>query len=125
MLDPYIALLRMATFWHKFRLNQRHAAADMNSRISHDIIYLVPYFSAEMVDPAVEKLTTEPWTRVISDNQLLRRLICSYFTFPHPCGPFVHKDLFLEDMMMCHSDFCSPLLVKAMLSIASVSTPPS
>jgi hypothetical protein len=73
-----------------------------------------------MVEPLMEKLTAEPWTRVISDDRLFRRLLCSYFCYPHPCGPFVHKDLFLEDMAAGRTSFCSPLLVNAMLANACV-----
>jgi len=86
----------------------------------HHISYYMPYHTGQMAEPLVGKVTTTPWTRVISDDQLLRRLICYYFYYPHPCGPFVHKDLFLEDMAARQTSFCSPLLVNAMLSIASV-----
>ncbi|XP_014553050.1 hypothetical protein COCVIDRAFT_40838 [Bipolaris victoriae FI3] len=57
---------------------------------------------------------------VISDDHLFRRLISSYFCYPHPCGPFIHKDLFLEDMAAGRATFCSPLLVNAMLANACV-----
>ncbi|RFN43191.1 zn2cys6 transcriptional regulator [Fusarium flagelliforme] len=83
--------------------------------------YSVPYHAARMVEPIVDKLEAKPWTQVIADNQLFRKLICSYFLYPHPCGPFVQKDLFLEDMEAGRTDFCSPLLVNAVLSIAAQS----
>lgn len=82
--------------------------------------YSVPYHAARMVEPIVDKLEAKPWTQVISDNRLFRKLICSYLLYPHPCGPFVQKDLFLEDMEAGRTDFCSPLLVNAVLSIAAV-----
>ncbi|KAL4725847.1 hypothetical protein ACLX1H_006521 [Fusarium chlamydosporum] len=83
--------------------------------------YLVPYHAAQMVEPILDKLEAKPWTGVISDNRLLRKLISSYFYYPHPCGPFTQKDLFLEDMAAGRTDFCSPLLVNAILSSASQS----
>lgn len=86
--------------------------------------YLVPYHAAQMVEPILDKLEAKPWTGVISDNRLLRKLISSYFYYPHPCGPFTQKDLFLEDMAAGRTDFCSPLLVNAILSSASVSIHP-
>jgi hypothetical protein len=98
-------------------MNSEHPATNITSL---HMPYLLPYHSARMAEPIVEKITTTPWTRVISDNQLLRRLIYSYFYHPHPCGPFVHKDLFLEDMAGGRIRFCSPLLVHAILSSASV-----
>jgi hypothetical protein len=85
-----------------------------------DMIYMMPYHTVQMVEPQIDQITAPYWTQVISDNQLLRRLICSYFLYPHPCGPFVHKDLFLNDMATCRIRYCSPLLVNAMLAVASV-----
>lgn len=82
--------------------------------------YMMPYHTAKMVEPMIDKITTTQWTMVISDNRLIRRLISLYFTVPHPCAPLVHKDLFLEDMTTGGTSFCSPLLVNAILSIASV-----
>lgn len=84
--------------------------------------YLVPYHAAHMAEPLLEKLTTTPWTRVISDDKLFRRLISAYFYYPHSMGPFVHKDLFLEDMAAGRTRFCSPLLVNAVLAIGVVRT---
>ena len=84
--------------------------------------YMMPYHTTKMVEPLIDKITTTPWTMVTSDNRLLRRLISLYFIGPHPCAPLVHKDLFLEDMAAGGTSFCSPLLVNAVLSIASVAT---
>ncbi|KAF5717244.1 Zn(2)-C6 fungal-type DNA-binding domain-containing protein [Fusarium mundagurra] len=84
----------------------------------YHITYLVPYHAARMVEPIADKIKARPWTRVISDDQLLRRLICAYFYYPHPCGPFIQKDLFLKDMAAGRTRFCTPLLVNAMLSLA-------
>ncbi|KAF2655122.1 hypothetical protein K491DRAFT_693149 [Lophiostoma macrostomum CBS 122681] len=93
----------------------RQPAADATQYHS---AYLMPHHAARMVEPIVDKITATPWTCVISDNRLLKRLVCSYFYYPHPCGPFVHKDLFLGDMAAGRARFCSPLLVNAMLAIA-------
>ncbi|KAJ6200931.1 hypothetical protein J3E72DRAFT_183420, partial [Bipolaris maydis] len=60
--------------------------------------YTMPYHTAKMVEPLIDKITMTPWTIVISDNRLLIRLIFLYFTGQYPCAPLVHKDLFLEDM---------------------------
>lgn len=82
---------------------------------------MVPYHTAEMADPWIGLITARPWTQGFSDDRLFRKLIPSYFQFLHPCGPFVHTDLFLDDMVAGRSEFCSPLLVNAMLIIGSVS----
>jgi hypothetical protein len=76
-----------------------------------------------MVEPIVETLTAARWTSVISDNQLLRQLLYAYFFSSHQSGPFVHKDLFFEDMASGRNRFCTPLLVNALLANASVSFP--
>ncbi|KAJ6286265.1 hypothetical protein J3E71DRAFT_359029 [Bipolaris maydis] len=60
--------------------------------------YTMPYHTAKMVEPLIDKITMTPWTIVISDNRLLIRLIFLYFTGQYPCAPLVHKDLFLEGM---------------------------
>ncbi|KAJ6213211.1 hypothetical protein PSV09DRAFT_2369802 [Bipolaris maydis] len=80
--------------------------------------YTMPYHTAKMVEPLIDKITMTPWTIVISDNRLLIRLIFLYFTGQYPCAPLVHKDLFLEDMAAGGTLFFSPLLVNALLSIA-------
>ncbi|EUC43101.1 hypothetical protein COCMIDRAFT_38896 [Bipolaris oryzae ATCC 44560] len=84
----------------------------------HPSAYELPYHTTQMIEPLMEKVTAAPWTKVISDDRLFRRLISSYFCYPHPCGPFVHKDLFLEDMAAGRTNFCSPLLANAMLANA-------
>lgn len=94
----------------------RHATDEFD----YHIAYQVPYHSAQMVEPIVERITATKWTSIIIDNQLLRRLLRAYFFYPHPCGPFVHKDLFFEDMAAGRTRFCSPLLVHAMLAGATV-----
>ncbi|KAF4994626.1 hypothetical protein FGRMN_5671 [Fusarium graminum] len=85
------------------------------------ITYLMPYSTGYIVEPLIDKLKAKPWTRVISDDGLLRKLISSYFYYPHPSGPFINKDLFLQDMAEGQHRFCSPLLVNAVLLIASQS----
>lgn len=86
----------------------------------HHSAYMLPYHIAQMVEPIIDTITAAPWTQITTDDRLFRRLIRAYFCYPHPCGPFVHKDLFLEDMAAGRTSFCSPLLVNAMLANASV-----
>ncbi|EMD96008.1 hypothetical protein COCC4DRAFT_122531 [Bipolaris maydis ATCC 48331] len=74
--------------------------------------YTMPYHTAKMVEPLIDKITMTPWTIVISDNRLLIRLIFLYFTGQYPCAPLVHKDLFLEDMAAGGTLFFSPLLTR-------------
>ena len=59
---------------------KQRAALSTKYRSAH----VVPYHAAHVAEPQVEKITTTPWTRVISDDKLLRRLIRAYFYYPHP-----------------------------------------
>lgn len=104
---------------------QNLAAHDPSSQHSteepnYHIAYQIPFSAARMVEPIVEHITASKWTSVISDNQLLRQLLCAYFFYPRSCGPFVHKDLFFEDMAAGRNRFCTPLLVNAVLACGSV-----
>jgi hypothetical protein len=87
---------------------------------NYPLEYQIPFHAAEMVEPIVEQITATGWTSVVSDNQLLRRLLYAYFFYPHIHSPFVHKDLFLQDMAAKRNRFCTPLLVNAVLACASV-----
>lgn len=51
--------------------------------------YLTPYSAAEIVDPNLWNVTTNKWTSVIHDDQLLRKLLHSYFLNQYPTSsPF-------------------------------------
>lgn len=89
---------------------------------SHHTAYKMPYHMAVMIEPLLENSTISSWTRASTDERLLRSIIQGYFQYPHPCGPLVHKDLFLEDLAAGRTEFCSQLLVNAVLSIGVVSS---
>ena len=94
---------------------------DHSGASEHQIPYLRPYHAAEMVDPLLLKVTAARWTSVISDEQLLMRLLNAYFLFHHPWFAAFNKDYFLEDMAAGRGRFCSPLLVNTVLAAACVS----
>ncbi|EDU41094.1 conserved hypothetical protein [Pyrenophora tritici-repentis Pt-1C-BFP] len=66
-------------------------------------IYMMPYSSAVMADPLLSRVTTAKWTNVIINNTLLRQLLGAYFMYQHPSYVYLHKDLFLQDMLMPYS----------------------
>ncbi|KAH7394487.1 hypothetical protein BKA66DRAFT_509750 [Pyrenochaeta sp. MPI-SDFR-AT-0127] len=78
--------------------------------------YLKPNHAAEVVEPLLDKVCANDWTTVISDNGLFRRLISLYLLHQHSGQQWFNKDLFLEDMAARQRDFCSPLLVNAVLA---------
>ena len=82
--------------------------------------YLRPLLAAEMVDPRLDYVKPSMWTNVSSDDGLMRAMLRAYFLFGYGCFTFFHKDSFLDDMVQGSNQFCSPLLVNAILALACV-----
>jgi hypothetical protein len=63
-----------------------------------------------------------PWTSIMDDDDLVSRLISSWFTWVHPICNFIDRDLFIRDMQSgsLSASYCSPLLVNIILSDACV-----
>src|SRR6186713_1836034 len=78
--------------------------------------YLKPHHAAKLVDPLLPNVTASGWTNVISNDDLLRQLLGSYFLHHHTLIGIFHKDYFLEDMAAGRKIFCSSLLVNAVLA---------
>jgi len=87
--------------------------------------YLKPYHAAEVVNHQLYSVEPSRWTAVCSDNILMRKLLQAYFLQEHDWHAFVQKDYFLQDMARMRNDFCSPLLVNALLAAACVRFLPS
>jgi hypothetical protein len=83
--------------------------------------YVKPYHAAEVVDPLLSVVKPSEWTTVSSDDGLLRKLLGLYFLHEYQWFPSFQKDYFLQDMAAGRSSCCSPLLVNAVLAIATVS----
>lgn len=75
-----------------------------------------------LCDIPLFRVPAKPWTGVTDDNDLVSHLVSLYFTWDHPCAQFVDQGIFLDHMKRgeLSSEFCSPLLVNSLLSIASV-----
>lgn len=87
--------------------------------------YLKPYHGAQLLEPLLEEVTPSGWTTVISNKALFRRLLTAYILFQYPSCPAFKKELFLQDLALGETRFCSPLLVNAVLACASVCSVPS
>ncbi|KAJ4990508.1 C6 transcription factor [Stagonosporopsis vannaccii] len=87
-----------------------------------DACYTKPYHAAVVSDPLIDRVSISRWTTVISSNELLRQLLRTFFQFAYAEWFPVHKDLFLLDMAADCTDFCSPLLVNAVLANACYSS---
>jgi hypothetical protein len=68
------------------------------------------------------EVPAKPWTEVTSDDHLVSVLVSLYFTWDHPCAQFLDQGIFVEHMKSrdVKSEFCTPLLVNSLLSMASV-----
>jgi hypothetical protein len=75
-----------------------------------------------LCDVPLLEVPATPWTDVTDDNDLVSHLVSLYFTWDHPCVQFLDQNKFLEHMRrgVLDSEFCSPMLVNSILSMASV-----
>lgn len=91
------------------------AVLDPYARISLESLCDIPPY----------RVPAKPWTEATDDNDLVSHLVSLYFTWDHPCAQFVDQGIFLEHMRRgdLDSEFCSPLLVNSLLSMASVCGP--
>jgi hypothetical protein len=94
-----------------------HAQFDLQD---HGItsIYTKPFHAAVLSDALIDKATISGWTTIISSDELFRQLLRSFFQYAYPEWFPFHKDLFLSDMVANRAEFCSPLLVNAVLANA-------
>ncbi|KGO76941.1 Transcription factor, fungi [Penicillium italicum] len=74
-----------------------------------------------LCDIPLFRVPAKPWTKVTDDDYLISHLVSLYFTWDHPCSQFLDQRLFLEHMKLgdLRSEFCTPLLVNSLLSMAS------
>ncbi|KAE8355729.1 hypothetical protein BDV28DRAFT_27698 [Aspergillus coremiiformis] len=75
-----------------------------------------------LADIPVYQVPAKPWTTVTDDNDLVSHLVSLWFTWTYPWLDWLDKDAFLRDMQAGNLNcrFCSPFLVNAILSEASV-----
>lgn len=85
------------------------------------IVYLRPFHAARIVDRLIEDAKPSLWTTVCQDDGIMRRLLRNHFLCEFYFMSALQKDLFLEDMICQQGEFCSSLLVNAVLAYACVS----
>lgn len=75
-----------------------------------------------LCDIPLFEVPAKPWTKVTDDDYLVSHLVSLYFTWDHPCTQFLDQRIFLQHMKLGdrRSEFCTPLLVNSLLSMASV-----
>ncbi|KAI4914966.1 hypothetical protein J4E90_005003 [Alternaria incomplexa] len=113
--NPYLA----SRLYKALSNETAHHGTDIQEQ-THSAIYHVPYPGARMYDPRMSPDTLRPskWTSISDDDVFLTRLLEGYFLYEFPLWPCFHKDHFLDDMTAERSDYCSPLLVSAILTAA-------
>jgi hypothetical protein len=82
--------------------------------------YLKPMHAAEVVEPKLSAANPSQWTGVCSDDALMRELLGFFFRSEYSYHCLFQKDLFLEDLISQKTEFCSSLLVNAVLAYACV-----
>jgi hypothetical protein len=83
--------------------------------------YARALFTARMVDNLLEDAQPSHWTSVSSNDRLLRKILEGYFINQYPRHFFFNRAYFLEDLVSRRTEFCSHLLVNALLAKACVS----
>lgn len=72
------------------------------------------------MDVQLSAVEPSKWTTVCADNVLMRRLLHAFFLQDHDWWTAFQKDYFLEDMAKMRLQFCSSLLVNAVLALSCV-----
>ena len=79
-----------------------------------------PQNHATLIDDRLGHLEMRYWSAVPISNDLAARIISHYLEIDYPVLPMFNKELFLNDLVNNMPNFCSPLLVSALLSWACV-----
>jgi hypothetical protein len=84
-------------------------------------IYLIPFHGATVIDPLLSDVKPSEWTDVCKDDKLMRDMLGVWLQCEYSFTSIIQKDYFLEDMASRNEDFCSSLLVNAVLAYCCVS----
>jgi hypothetical protein len=85
-------------------------------------MYSIPFHAAQLVDARLESVSASRWTNVPCSDKLFRELLQIYLLWDYHHFGIFQKDYLLDDMVAGKEQFCSPLLVNAILATASVGT---
>jgi hypothetical protein len=73
------------------------------------------------IDPRLHHVDISHWTTVTISNQFAAEAISLYLNMNQPWWAFFDTDLFLDDLVKVETNFCSRMLVNALLAWATVS----
>ncbi|RKL34074.1 hypothetical protein BFJ72_g9561 [Fusarium proliferatum] len=103
---------------YKYSSSEGRMLDDDASTTQDPIVYKAPYHAGVMVDPHLDEIQAADWTSIIKDNKSLRKLLQTYFLTEYTYFPAFQKDHFLQDMASGRKEYCSSLLVHAVLASA-------
>ncbi|QIX02099.1 hypothetical protein AMS68_007616 [Peltaster fructicola] len=117
-LNPYIN-----TLVYELTLNQLKQGEDVQDDPTEQTLehqpFLTPYHAARVLAPNLRSTRASMWTSITSNDALVHHLLELYFLHEYPMVSCLHVDLFLADMKSGRREYCSPLLVNAVLASAS------
>ncbi|KAJ6108528.1 Transcription factor [Penicillium sp. IBT 18751x] len=75
-----------------------------------------------LCDIPLFRVPARPWTEVTDDSDFVSHLVSLYFTWDHPCAQYLDQKIFIDHMTRgdTSSQFCTPLLVNSLLSMACI-----
>lgn len=74
----------------------------------------------QQYDRRFHDIVASRWTTVTENNTVIANLISLYISWDHATLRVLNEDYFLDELVSGGTDYCSPMLVNAMLCAASV-----
>ncbi|KAJ4117481.1 hypothetical protein NW768_010844 [Fusarium equiseti] len=109
--NPYL----QTSFYESDRPSPDNSTLEFKS----DSIFDMPYHASILIEPLLPNMRISKWTAVTCDEGMLTSLLEHYFQHAYPFFTFFHKDLFLRDLNSGSAEYCSSLLVNAVLASAT------
>ncbi|KAG9664673.1 hypothetical protein KCV03_g9970, partial [Aureobasidium melanogenum] len=75
------------------------------------------HVNGSTIDPRLHRVNASLWTSVKVDDELFAKIVASFISWNHLPIRFFDEDIFLDDLVAGGTDFCSKLLVNAVLAI--------
>lgn len=100
---------------HPAVTSPEYDAAPLSSSLSREISIEDGYVSS---NGQQSEEGTATWFRVPQDAEFIEHLLNLYFCWVHPFYHFFSRDHFLRDMGRGRTEFCSAMLVNALLAVA-------
>jgi hypothetical protein len=105
--------------WHEQPMNPEFSSIIESARArGQDVILGDTTKSGKVPDNDDSKFQREQWTTVTSDRELVEHLLALYFCWEYPVFATLSKNHFMKDFRAGSTNYCSPLLVNALLALA-------